>query len=191
MKLKTTIKAGGATLNHNETLRKGVKVKTQVKAGGISLNHNETLAQTKDVKAKSDGGAITFAEIIGHRNYPLYPKTAGQGLKVKTQVKAGRVVLNHNETLVKGLKVKIDWTAINPTEIIGHRGYPLYPKTEQKGLKVKTQVKAGGASFNHNETLVRKGLKVKTSIKAGPDTSSGGGGGAGPGGSGTGSGNLN
>jgi hypothetical protein len=47
-----------------------------------------------------------------------------------------------------------------------------------KGLKVKTQVKAGvgGSSdcipeicgTNHNETLVRgKGLKVKTTIKAG------------------------
>lgn len=37
-------------------------------------------------------------------------------------------------------------------------------------LKVKTQIKAGGYYMNHNETLVKaapKGLKVKTNLKAG------------------------
>jgi hypothetical protein len=39
-------------------------------------------------------------------------------------------------------------------------------------MKVKTNVKAGGMSRNHNETLVRgaakaKGLRVKTNIQAG------------------------
>ena len=39
-------------------------------------------------------------------------------------------------------------------------------------LKVKTHIKAGGVTANHNETLVRvphptTGLKVKTHIKAG------------------------
>ena len=38
-------------------------------------------------------------------------------------------------------------------------------------MQVKTRVKAGGAHFNHNETLVRakgqsKGLTVKTRVKA-------------------------
>lgn len=52
MKVKTNIKAGGETLNHNETLvrgaakPKGLRVKTNVKAGGESLNHNETLVLT-------------------------------------------------------------------------------------------------------------------------------------------------
>jgi hypothetical protein len=37
-------------------------------------------------------------------------------------------------------------------------------------MKVKTHVKAGGLSLNHNETLVRtpsqaKGLKVKTHVR--------------------------
>lgn len=66
-------------------------------------------------------------------------------MKTKTQVKAGRIALNHNETLVRN---------------------------RTKGLKVKTQVKAGRLTFNHNETLVRdqakaKGLKIKTNVKAG------------------------
>ena len=42
-----------------------------------------------------------------------------------------------------------------------------------KGIKVKSNVKAGGISFNHNQTLVRdrraeaKGVKVKSNVKAG------------------------
>lgn len=36
----------------------------------------------------------------------------------------------------------------------------------QAGMKVKTNVKAGGKSWNHNQT-VAKGLRVKTNIKAG------------------------
>jgi hypothetical protein len=42
MKVKTGVKAGGRSLNHNEA-QGGLKVQTGVKAGGISLNHNEAL----------------------------------------------------------------------------------------------------------------------------------------------------
>ena len=46
LKLKTHAKAGGVHMgNHNETLRGGLKLRTHVKAGGIGLNHNETLAR--------------------------------------------------------------------------------------------------------------------------------------------------
>ena len=59
MKVKTGIKAGGQTLNHNEALvraasqARGLKVKTGVKAGGSPrpINHNETLV--RDVVRKS------------------------------------------------------------------------------------------------------------------------------------------
>ena len=40
-----TLKAGGAHLNHNQTLVRGLKVKTNVRAGGTFLNHNQTLVR--------------------------------------------------------------------------------------------------------------------------------------------------
>jgi hypothetical protein len=39
-------------------------------------------------------------------------------------------------------------------------------KKNTQGLKVKTNVKAGGLSSNHNQTAPR-GLKVKTNVEAG------------------------
>ncbi len=48
MKVKTNIKAGALSTNHNETLAreaKTLKVKTGVKAGALTTNHNETLAR--------------------------------------------------------------------------------------------------------------------------------------------------
>ena len=39
MKIRTQLKAGGVSLNHNEALR----VRSALKAGGEHLNHNEAL----------------------------------------------------------------------------------------------------------------------------------------------------
>ena len=57
-------------------------------------------------------------------------------MQVKTQVKAGGIMFNHNQTLVRD-------------------HVPRQP------LKVKTHVKAGGIMFNHNQTLVRDLAKRK------------------------------
>jgi hypothetical protein len=49
MKMKTRIRAGALTANHNEMLVKaaptGLRVKTKVRAGLGGSNHNETLVQ--------------------------------------------------------------------------------------------------------------------------------------------------
>jgi hypothetical protein len=50
------------------------------------------------------------------------------GLKVRTNVMAGRLSANHNQTLVQ----------------------------RAAGLKVRTNLKAGGQNLNHSEALVRE-----------------------------------
>jgi hypothetical protein len=44
MRVKSSVKAGALTSNHNQTTA-GVRVKNKVKAGGIDPNHNQTLAR--------------------------------------------------------------------------------------------------------------------------------------------------
>lgn len=34
-------------------------------------------------------------------------------------------------------------------------------------MKVKSNVKAGGFKWNHNQKIVKKGLRVKSNVKAG------------------------
>ena len=56
-------------------------------------------------------------------------------MKTKTNIKTGGFSQNHNETLVRDVP-------------------------QARGLKVKTNVKAGGVNLaNHNETLVRDSAK--------------------------------
>jgi hypothetical protein len=79
-------------------------------------------------------------------------------MHVKTNVKAGLRLLNHNQALVRAAKAKA-------------------PPAKAPGLKVKTNVKAGIRIFNHNEALARAGakappakapgLRVKTNVRPG------------------------
>jgi hypothetical protein len=57
-------------------------------------------------------------------------------MQVKTQLKAGGRVLNHNQTLVRD-------------------------QPPRQPLKVKTKVKAGVLTANHNQTLVRATAKPR------------------------------
>ena len=68
LRVKTHVKAGRLTANHNETLVQALRpagslqVKTHVKAGSLTTNHNETL---------------------------VHASRSAVGLQVKTHVKAG------------------------------------------------------------------------------------------------------
>ena len=65
-------------------------------------------------------------------------------MKIKTNVKAGGIALNHNQTAARALKVKPNVKA----DAVGNGD-------------------GGGSNLQHNRTMAR-GLKVKTGIKAGP-----------------------
>jgi len=59
LKVKSNVKAGGVSFNHNQMLTRGLKVKSKVKAGGINFNHNQTLTRGLKVKSKVKAGGIT------------------------------------------------------------------------------------------------------------------------------------
>jgi hypothetical protein len=96
-------------------------------------------------------------------------------MKVKTNVKAGGVSAQHNQTVARGLKVK--------TGVKAGDGEMQHNQTMARGLKVKTGVKVGGVQMQHSQTMAR-GLKVKTGVKVGQGTVGphGPGSGGGPGG---------
>ena len=48
MKIRSNVKAGAA-INHNQTIKPGFKVKSGVKAGGLTGNHNQSM--THSIKA--------------------------------------------------------------------------------------------------------------------------------------------
>src|SRR5919205_2361356 len=94
---------------------------------------------------------------------PTHQPRGGHTMQVKSNVKAGGYVTNHNQS-VKGLRVKSKVKA-------GELGLATNHNQQVKGLRVKSNVKAGdngnsGAlSGNHNQSV--KGLRVKSKVKAG------------------------
>jgi hypothetical protein len=69
MKIKSNVKAGGAGVQHNQTISRGLKVKTNIKAGfepnkpceGI-MNHNQTTARSLKVKSGVKAGGIIIID---------------------------------------------------------------------------------------------------------------------------------
>jgi hypothetical protein len=58
MKIKTHAKAGGMSMQHNQTFARALKVKTSIKAGiGIEgANHNQTVTRGLKVKTNVKAG---------------------------------------------------------------------------------------------------------------------------------------
>ncbi len=66
-------------------------------------------------------------------------------MQTKTNLKAGALTQNHNETLASGLRVK---SAVKAGGLVTNHN-----ETLAGGLRVKSAVKAGALTQNHNETL--------------------------------------
>jgi len=66
MKIKTNVKAGGISLQHNQTVSRGLKVKTNVKAGIMEQQHNQTMTRGLKVKTGVKAGATTGDVRIGN-----------------------------------------------------------------------------------------------------------------------------
>jgi len=67
MKVKTNVKAGGLSSNHNQKAARSLKVKSGAKAGSPTLplpppcktNHNQTAARSLKVKTNIKAGIIS------------------------------------------------------------------------------------------------------------------------------------
>src|ERR671927_119747 len=84
---------------------------------------------------------------------PTHQPRGGHTMQVKSNVKAGGYVTNHNQQ-VKGLRVKSNVKAGdngNSGALSGNHNQSV------KGLRVKSKVKAGdiGSGLNHNQTVAR------------------------------------
>jgi hypothetical protein len=64
MKVKTTVKAGAVTSNHNQMFARGPQVSANLKAGSLTSNHNQTAACSLKVRSNIKAG-LNFARKAG------------------------------------------------------------------------------------------------------------------------------
>jgi hypothetical protein len=74
------------------------------------------------------------------RNQPQFSRKENTSMKIKTNVKAGKLAANHNQTAARGLKVK--------TNVKAGKIATNHNQTVARGLKVKTGVKVGQGTIS-------------------------------------------
>jgi hypothetical protein len=85
-------------------------------------------------------------------------QSATRHLRVKTRLKAGRIAINTNQTLVRSRQDNSDGKAGDST--------PAPGQSAARHLRVKTRLKAGRIANNTNQTLVRS-RAAQTTCRAG------------------------
>ena len=86
-------------------------------------------------------------------------KQSGAGyLRVKTKLKAGRLAVNTNQSVLRSLQDKSDVKADNSTPVPG--------QSVARHLRVKTKLKAGAVAINANQSVLRN-LAAKTNCQVG------------------------
>ncbi len=62
MRIKSNVKAGGISMQHNQQIIRSLNVKSGVKAGRIVLNHNQQITRSLKIKSGVKAG-LNFAKI--------------------------------------------------------------------------------------------------------------------------------
>jgi hypothetical protein len=82
------------------------------------------------LEVEDQGGAAQCVTSISKRRRT--------GIKIKSNVKAGSLAQNHNQTVTRGLKVKTNVKAGSAMKRANHN------QTAARGLRLKTNDRAGG-----------------------------------------------
>ena len=65
MIIKTNVKAGGMSMQHNQRITRSLKARSGVKAGRIISNHNQQISRSLKIKSGVKAGIrITFTDLL-------------------------------------------------------------------------------------------------------------------------------
>ena len=143
MTTTTNVKAGSRSIQHNESL----PLPANVKAGGIQFNHN----QSSHVRTSWTAAARSIQH---NQSLPLRSAVKSGGinmnLRVRADLKAGGLTLNHNQTFPVRTNVKAGGLSVNHTQ----------------SLRIRTHLKAGGFTINHNQAFLIRTLENTVELPA-------------------------
>ena len=172
MKMRTQVKAGDVSINHNDMLRVRSAINRRAEpqsqrgsARSVGRQGRESWRQTTTGRCGSgrrsrlEGQSLNHNEALRVRSAVKAGKLATNHngmLRVRSAVKAGGQNLNHNEALRVRSAVKAGGHNLNHNEAlrdpIGAEGGGVN-LNHSESLRVRTTLEAGGQSLNHNEIL--------------------------------------